>query len=117
MNGTVQTIVTILATALPATLLAAIANTLMQRRKIKAEAIKYGADAAAVFTETATELVAPLRKELSETRAELADARAEMAAMRTHLVLFEGLLREHEIPAPKFVWPPNGGTRRERRRT
>lgn len=88
-------------------------NAYAQRRKIKAEEHKTGVDATAILTETATELLVPLRaelretrKEFADTRAELVETRAEVSALRGQLTVVEGLLRTNGIPIPEFVWPP-----------
>jgi hypothetical protein len=116
----VNTFVAVMAALGPASLIGTVVNAWLQRRKIRAEAGKTGADAAAVLTETATELLNPLRAELDRTGRRLAETNdrlesteREMSALRRHLIVVEDLLRRNGIPVPEFVWPPsaNGGRR------
>lgn len=114
-----NTWVTVLAALSPISLLTALVVAATTRRKIQAEATKYGADAAAVLTETATELLEPLRSELTrtgrrltETNDQLEKTQREMSALRRHLAVVEDLLRRNGIPVPAFVWPPPGNGRR-----
>lgn len=110
--------VTVLAALGPASLVGTLVNAYVQRRKLRAETTKTGIDAVAVLTETATELIAPLRQELaltrddlSQTRQRLTETQREISALRTHLGVVEGLLRANGIPVPEFVWPHSNGKR------
>jgi hypothetical protein len=93
-----------------------IVNAFVQRRKIKAESGKIGADAAAVLTESATKFADEVREAAREDtavlRRELQDTRSEIAALRRHLAVVEGMLRRYlppDVAVPDFVWPlPNG---------
>ncbi len=80
---------------------------LLNRRKIKAEASKTGADAAAVLTGSALELLKRVQDEAIGLRAELKEARAEIDAMREHMDTIQGLLRAAapEVPVPPFRNP------------
>lgn len=69
------------------------------RKKVRGEAAKAGADAAAVLTESALSIVEDLR-------GELASARAEIRALRGHLGVVERLLRGQGLSVPEFDWPP-----------
>lgn len=73
-----------------------VAMALLNRRKIRAEASKTGADAAAVLTGSALEM-------FKEVREELRDARVEIDALREHLEIIQGLLR---ASAPQVAVPP-----------
>lgn len=84
---------------------------LLQRRKIKAEASKTGADAAAVLTESAISVLNEVRTEAKGLRAELGEARAEIRALRRHLTKVESILRVAGLEVPEFAWPPSNGTR------
>lgn len=72
------------------------ATALLNRRKIRAEASKTGADAAAVLTGSALEMFKEVREELKE-------ARIEIDALREHLEIIQGLLR---ASAPQVAVPP-----------
>jgi hypothetical protein len=69
------------------------------RKKVRGEAAKAGADAAAVLTGSALSIVEDLRGELRS-------ARAEIRALRSHLGVVERLLRSQGTPIPEFDWPP-----------
>lgn len=56
-----------------------------QTVKTGAETTKTGADAAAVISETALELLAPLRAELRAAHEEIADLRTEVRSVRAEL--------------------------------
>lgn len=89
--------------SLPVTIIVAFAL----RRKIRAEAGKTGADAAAVLTGSALELLQRVQDEAIGLRAELKEARAEMDAMREHMDTIQGLLRAAapDVPIPPFRFP------------
>jgi hypothetical protein len=74
------------------------------RRKIKAEASKTGADAAAVITGSALELLKEARDEARGLRAELKEARVEIDALREHMDVIQGLLRDAapSVPIPAY---------------
>lgn len=107
-----NTVVSVLAVGIPASIVVTLITTFAQRALVRSQEKKTGADAAAVLTETATELLAPLRRELKSTNEELAETRREMTALRRHLGVVEGLLNRAGIPVPEFVWPPAGNGRR-----
>ncbi|MFC0504209.1 hypothetical protein [Micromonospora costi] len=71
----VQTLITVIGLLGGAGGIAALAATLLQRRKIRA-------DAADVITDTALTLVAPLRERVAELETEAAGARREATAAR-----------------------------------
>lgn len=85
------------------------------RRKIKAEAGKTGADAAAVLTGSAMELLQRVQDEAIGLRAELKEARIEIDAMREHMDTIQGLLRAAapEVPIPAFRPPFLRAVRKE----
>lgn len=83
--------------------IATIIVALLNRRKIKAEAGKTGADAAAVLTGSALELLQRVQDEAVGLRAELKEARLEIDAMREHMDTIQGLLR---AAAPSVAVPP-----------
>lgn len=110
-----NTVVTVLAALGGLSFVGTAINAYAQRRAVRAQEKKTGADATAVLTETATELLVPLREELrmarrdnADLRRDLADTRAELGALRTHLVIVEDLLRQKKIPVPEFAWPHHG---------
>lgn len=72
------------------------------RRKVRADATKAGADAAAVLTESALSIVGELRGQLESTSKEL-------KALRLHMGVLETLLRERGVPVPTFEWPQRNG--------
>ena len=71
---------------------------LANRKKVRGEAAKAGADAAAVLTESALSIV-------DDLRGELVSARAEIRALRRHLGVVERLIREQGLPVPDLDWP------------
>lgn len=77
-----------------------IIGALVWRRKIKAEAAKTGADAAAVLTGSALEMVKEARDDLKEVRAELANV---LDAIHTYTETIQDLLRQE---APQVSIPP-----------
>jgi hypothetical protein len=66
---------------------------LLNRKKIKAEADKTGADAVAVLTASAVQLLIPIKEELQR-------ANEKIEAMGHQLDIVEGLLRENGLPVP-----------------
>ena len=104
---------------------AALANTILGRRKLYADARakiaesdKTDADAADVIAKAAAGLLNPLTTQLQATERRLAttnqkldDTQREMAALREHLSSLERLLRDNGIPAPPFAWPRVGNGR------
>jgi len=80
---------------------------LLNRRKIRAEAGKTGADAAAVLTGSALELLQRVQDEAIGLRAELKEARVEIDAMREHMDTIQGLLRQAapQVPIPAYRPP------------
>lgn len=96
MNHVVTILVVIGACSWIGTGIVAFAN----RKKVRGEAAKAGADAAAVLTESALSVVADLR-------GELASAREEIRALRRHLGVVERLMREQGVSMPEFDWPPH----------
>ncbi|WP_431728568.1 hypothetical protein [Verrucosispora sp. TAA-831] len=74
----VQTLLSILGLVGGAGGIAAVATTLIQRRKVRA-------DAADVLTDTALVLVTPLRERVAELEAEAAGARREVTSTRTEI--------------------------------
>jgi signal transduction histidine kinase len=99
------------------TFLGGLITALALWRRSKAEAKKTGADATSVLTDTAlkaaTTAIANIEKQaeklgeqLVRTQDELEKTRDELHAVRHHMGVLEGLLREREIPVPKFVYPP-----------
>lgn len=83
------------------------AMALLNRRKIRAEAGKTGADAAAVLTGSALELLQRVQDEAIGLRAELKEARVEIDAMREHMDTIQGLLRQAapQVPIPAYRPP------------
>lgn len=74
------------------------------RQKIKAEALKTGADASAVLTGSALEMVKEARDDLKEVRAELADV---LDAINTYTETVQNLLRQEapHVSIPPFRYP------------
>lgn len=74
---------------------------------------KSGADAASVLTDmalkAATSSIANLEKHAEKLSAQLDRTTDEMRALRAHMGVLEQLLRQHQIPAPEFVWPRRNG--------
>ena len=93
------------------TMLSGVVFALMQRRKLRAEVERIGADAASVITEAATGAVSLVTDQLKGLRTELVDARGEIAALRGHLRAVEDLLRRRGVPVPDFAWPSTNGVR------
>jgi DNA repair ATPase RecN len=100
------------------TFLGTIIGALAVWRKSKAEAGKTGADAIQVLTDNALKAATTaienvekqaekLGRQLEQTQDELAKTREELVAVRQHMGVLDELLRQHQIPAPKLVWPPH----------
>jgi len=75
-----------------------------QRKKVRAEVDRIGADASKVITEAATDAVSLVSEQLKVLRGELVEARSEVAALRRHMEVLEALLRSNGVPAPEFIW-------------
>ncbi len=83
------------------TLITAVAS----RRKVSADAVQ-------VLSQTAAELVNPLRIELGHARVEIAGLRQGMTELGRHLDRVEEVLRHHQIPVPDrppIRWPAANG--------
>jgi hypothetical protein len=80
------------------------------RRKIKAEASKTGADAAAILTNTALESaaksIAAVERRAEKVSAELDKAIVQIQALSEHVEELHDLLRNAGIQAPPFRFPP-----------
>jgi septal ring factor EnvC (AmiA/AmiB activator) len=89
VNVTSSTIAIIVAASGFGATIVALINAFAQRRKVGADTSKTGADATAVVTAAARELVDPLRKELANERAahsaEVDMERKKVAEVRTEL--------------------------------
>lgn len=94
-------------------LLTNVIRSLSERRKVSAEATKTGADAQAILTDTAlkaaTRSIENLEKHAEKLSAQLERTTDELRALRGHMDVVEQLLRQHQIPAPEFVWPRRNG--------
>lgn len=97
--------------------LAGLITALALWRKSKADATKTGADATSVLTDTALKAAttaianieqqaAKLGQQLERTQDELEKTRDELQAVSRHMGVLEDLLRERDIPVPKFTWSP-----------
>lgn len=93
--------------------LAGLITALSLWRKSKAEAAKTGADATSVLTDTAlkaaTRSIESLEKHAEKLSEQLDRTTDELRALRAHMDVVEQLLRQHQIPAPEFVWPRRNG--------
>jgi hypothetical protein len=98
-------LVTVLAGTGVLSLIGTLILTWSQRKKVRAEVERVGADASKVITESAAGVVALVHGEMEAMTKELTETRREMGALRRHLAVVEGLLRDRGIPVPDFVWP------------
>lgn len=101
-NGWVATLITLVGVLGGAGGLAALTATVLQRKKIKA-------DAADVITDTALTLVEPLRARVTELETEVSGTRRQVADTRENLEAANGELREmrttvREMTALMLSW-------------
>lgn len=100
-----------------ASFLTGIVRALVLWRKSKAEVTKTGADTTSILTDTALKAATTaianieqqaekLGRQLERTQGELEKTRDELQAVRHHMGVLEDLLRERDIPVPKFTWSP-----------
>jgi DNA repair ATPase RecN len=89
-----------------------------QRRNVKAQASKTGADTTAILTDTAlkaaTAAIANIEQQaeklgaqLEKTQGELELTRDKLQAVLRHMRVLDGLLRERGVTVPEFVYPPH----------